>query len=802
MDAALILDIDSSRARTAATDLAKLGNAASKMAADWAKTDGALRKANGQFASSTDVVREYGAEVYGLASKYNPALKAVYDFQRAETELNRAVALGVLSKEQAALALVRVREQLAATATASATAAAGINRASTAVNAAGAASGRVVRANQAAGKSYNHLAGQVQNASFQVGDFFVQIASGQAATVALAQQLPQLLGSMGVFGALAGAAVAIGGALVPMLLKSADNADAFDDALGKLTDGIKRYRDNATMAQQGTLELANEFGIAAPRAREMYEALAAIERLRLGASIGEGLTVIQGQLAGVVTDLQQYRAQTDQIGRDNWALEIADKFGLTVQQADRLANAIDATKLARGPAQTAAATAKLTEELLAAQRAGAKLPPEFLTAAESAAKITIEADRLNATLGTSSQYIGTATGQTANWAGSMAGVLSYVNAVGAALAHISGGAINFAGQRAEIALLKQGKTLQEAAVGGARERARLESKEIVAGLGVQNALARKGLEFAVNASKQAQISQGEELAGLQEIARAREAAAAKAAAGGGGKGGGGGRGDAELNRAENQFQKLEILMEKNSVFQIEKYAKDQETLRVALEKRLITEQEYAKKLEELRIGTFGFDFEQQALQYQLDQEALQTALDQKLISYETFYARMREMQWQRLLNEDNQSLLAQDLSNTASYFGQLHSLSGSGYDGLLKIQKGFAAASALVSAWQGYAKALADGGMTPWERLAWAGKILSAGLGAVNAIKGAGSGGGSSGKKGGAAASASTAAQQEPTKNILVNITGDDLFAGMAENIMQQIYSQSKDGRVIIERWR
>jgi hypothetical protein len=49
----------------------------------------------------------------------------------------------------------------------------------------------------------------VQNAAFQVGDFAVQVAGGANATRALAQQLPQLLGGLGLFGALAGAAAAI-----------------------------------------------------------------------------------------------------------------------------------------------------------------------------------------------------------------------------------------------------------------------------------------------------------------------------------------------------------------------------------------------------------------------------------------------------------------------------------------------------------------------------------------------------------------------------------------------------------------
>lgn len=49
----------------------------------------------------------------------------------------------------------------------------------------------------------------IQNAAFQVGDFAVQVGAGQRASIALAQQLPQLLGGFGALGAVAGALVAI-----------------------------------------------------------------------------------------------------------------------------------------------------------------------------------------------------------------------------------------------------------------------------------------------------------------------------------------------------------------------------------------------------------------------------------------------------------------------------------------------------------------------------------------------------------------------------------------------------------------
>lgn len=57
----------------------------------------------------------------------------------------------------------------------------------------------------------NHAFGRsMQNVSFQVADFATQVGVGTSASIALGQQLPQLLGGFGVLGAVIGAVVAIG----------------------------------------------------------------------------------------------------------------------------------------------------------------------------------------------------------------------------------------------------------------------------------------------------------------------------------------------------------------------------------------------------------------------------------------------------------------------------------------------------------------------------------------------------------------------------------------------------------------
>jgi len=86
---------------------------------------------------------------------------------------------------------------------------------------------RQVRGNNAFGRS-------VQNMSFQVGDFATQVGAGTSASVALGQQLPQLLGGFGILGAAMGAVVAIGVPLVRVLTDVQKGGKDLSPILGNL----------------------------------------------------------------------------------------------------------------------------------------------------------------------------------------------------------------------------------------------------------------------------------------------------------------------------------------------------------------------------------------------------------------------------------------------------------------------------------------------------------------------------------------------------------------------------------------
>ena len=95
-----------------------------------------------------------------------------------------------------------------------------------------------------AGKNVNRLGMQMQQAGYQVGDFAVQVQGGTNVMVALGQQGAQLLGIFGPAGAIAGAGLAIGTALVAPLMKGREAAK-------DLTAEIKKLGEELTLLQSG-----------------------------------------------------------------------------------------------------------------------------------------------------------------------------------------------------------------------------------------------------------------------------------------------------------------------------------------------------------------------------------------------------------------------------------------------------------------------------------------------------------------------------------------------------------------------
>jgi hypothetical protein len=217
---------------------------------------------------------------------------------------------------------------------------------------------------RAAGQSRANL----QNAAYQVQDVFVQVAAGTEPSRALAQQLPQLLGSMGLIGVLAGTAAA---ALIPLgaaFLGTGHDAEAAAKQIEVLQGHIDELNKiNAVYSTDGIQKLIDKYG------ELNAQVLLLLERQR-ATKISEAMDAAQdavGNVQGAFDDLRDTLAAYDSMaqaalsnpdyGPDAamWAEQLQSEFGLTVDQARELLAAMEAVGNATSTEETANAVAKL-----------------------------------------------------------------------------------------------------------------------------------------------------------------------------------------------------------------------------------------------------------------------------------------------------------------------------------------------------------------------------------------------------------------------------------------------------------
>jgi len=119
------------------------------------------------------------------------------------------------------------------------------------------------RAMNTTGKKVNTMGMRLQQVGYQVGDFAVQVQGGTNVAVAFGQQMSQLLGVLGPYGALAGAGVAIGTAIIAPLLDARKQAQDTQEAIDNLADAVAAL-DDETLS-----DLQKQFGSGASVVQRM-----------------------------------------------------------------------------------------------------------------------------------------------------------------------------------------------------------------------------------------------------------------------------------------------------------------------------------------------------------------------------------------------------------------------------------------------------------------------------------------------------------------------------------------------------
>jgi hypothetical protein len=212
----------------------------------------------------------------------------------------------------------------------------------------------------------------LQNAGFQVQDFFVQVAGGTEPTRALAQQLPQLLGGLGLVGVLAGTAVAAVAALGPVFMGASEEALSLTDSL----DALDKAMGNLETANRNTApsmsELIDQYGRYAEQARDVLE----VQRQIAFVESASALTAATQNIASMFGELERLNAEGQET--PEWLREVEARFGnlnpdsvaavqealqITQDQAILLTEQFVALAEADGPEAQADALRNVVEQL-------------------------------------------------------------------------------------------------------------------------------------------------------------------------------------------------------------------------------------------------------------------------------------------------------------------------------------------------------------------------------------------------------------------------------------------------------
>ena len=253
----------------------------------------------------------------------------------------------------------------------------------------------------------------LQNVGFQVQDFAVQVGGGTSATQALAQQLPQLLSGLGLFGVLAGTAAAVliplAGVIFNMGEKAATTTKQIETLVGKINE-LKAA--NAVYSSDGIDQLIAKYGelnaavlLLIERQQNLAETEAMNAARSLTATLGE-------EVKDVVDSLRVFDAVMTLIERNNYGDVAAQKqralqdvtetlneeYGITLDRAREIAIAFDQLRAADSVPEMADATAMLAGLLEDSKLETTALYEELLNAEDALRQLKAQGDGVNSWL--------------------------------------------------------------------------------------------------------------------------------------------------------------------------------------------------------------------------------------------------------------------------------------------------------------------------------------------------------------------------------------------------------------------
>jgi hypothetical protein len=180
-------------------------------------------------------------------------------------------------------------------------------------------------ANQSFMRGMNDNRRAVQQVGFQVADFSVQLAGGQNAILAFAQQGGQILQFFGAFGAVAGAALAVFGAWAIATGAFTSDTEKLADAMKPLNKDFTDYETYVKRSAQTTAELRGEFGNFANEVKGFSAFMAGVKLSTTMEDLKLAIVPLKGQLSGV-------RTAFDELTAAQKAYDLAIKSGATTNE--------------------------------------------------------------------------------------------------------------------------------------------------------------------------------------------------------------------------------------------------------------------------------------------------------------------------------------------------------------------------------------------------------------------------------------------------------------------------------------
>ena len=195
------------------------------------------------------------------------------------------------------------------------------------------------------GTGIQSLRGQVQNASFQITDFIVSVQGGTKASVALGQQLPQLLGAFGAWGAALGLVASLLGPFIARMFEAGQGAKDLKDISSSLSTSIGSL--GTAFQKVNTDHLVESFNKASAAARDLMRestrAQLAILKTDITRANSELQASMKKQLENAKSDLVSgwkdftFLPQGTDFSEEAVGLrKFADATGYTVKEAQKV----------------------------------------------------------------------------------------------------------------------------------------------------------------------------------------------------------------------------------------------------------------------------------------------------------------------------------------------------------------------------------------------------------------------------------------------------------------------------------